>query len=334
MKRRWMAWWTAVVMALGGAFLGVSLPTVSAHATDKKAPLAHVTFVTNWFAEAEHGGFYAADQLGIYKRLGLDVTIQQGGPQVQTLALLASGKVQFAMANADQVIEARAEGLPVVAVFATFQTAPQALMYHQGSGIKNFANLSGHTIYVYPGQPWWPYIIDKYHLKNYKWLTANGTLSTFATNKNAVLQIYITDEPYFAMQKGLKVGWLPIANSGFNIYQGVVVTTEQILRQHPNWVKAFVQGSQLGWRAFFKNPTRFFGVIRAVNPQMTNGAMLWATEHERPLIEGGDAARYGIGYESLARYQLLERQLLQVKFLKKPINVSAAFTNRFLLPIR
>ncbi|MFM8767042.1 MAG: ABC transporter substrate-binding protein, partial [Rubrivivax sp.] len=41
-----------------------------------------VVFATNWRAQAGHGGFYQAVVDGTYKRLGLDVEIQQGGPQV------------------------------------------------------------------------------------------------------------------------------------------------------------------------------------------------------------------------------------------------------------
>jgi NitT/TauT family transport system substrate-binding protein len=300
----------------------------------RRASLTNVTFVTNWYAEAEHGGFYAAKQLGIYRRMGLNVTIQPGGPQVQGVSLLAAGKVQFAMLNADQVLEARAQGLPIVALFATFQTAPQALMYHKGDGISSFKDLSGHTIYIYPGQPWWPYLIAKYHLTHYTWLTANGSIATFAANKNAVLQIYVTDEPYAAMQKGLKVGWLTIASSGFNIYQGLICTTESYLKAHPQVVKAFVQGSQLGWKAFLADPRKFAGAIEAANPQMTLGQIMYSATHEKPLILTGDALTHGIGWETAARYKQLEQQLLAVKFLKKPVNVDAAFTDRFLLDIR
>lgn len=304
-----------------------STPTAAKQHTD-------VTFVTNWYAEAEHGGFYAAKQLGVYSSKGLNVTIQPGGPQVQGASLLASGKVQFAMLNADQVLEARAQGLPIVALFATFQTAPQALMYHAGSGIRSFSDLSGHTLYIYPGQPWWPYLISKYHLTNYKWLTANGSVATFAANPQSVLQIYTTDEPYEAQQKGINVGYLTIASSGFNIYQGLICTTESYLKAHPDVVKAFVQGSQVGWKDYFAHPSRFADAIQAADPQMTKGQIAYSTAHEKSLILTGDALQHGIGWETAARYKQLEQQLFAVKFLKKSVNVNAAFTDKYLLNVK
>src|SRR5271156_60169 len=58
-----------------------------------------VRFGTDWRAEAEHGGFYQAIAIGIYKRYGLDVNLRQGGPQVNQNQLLAAGQLDFNMAT-------------------------------------------------------------------------------------------------------------------------------------------------------------------------------------------------------------------------------------------
>src|SRR3954467_14814998 len=60
----------------------LSLLAGAANAADK------VTFLTSWYAQAEHGGFYQAKAAGIYEKAGLDVTIKMGGPQVNGLQLL------------------------------------------------------------------------------------------------------------------------------------------------------------------------------------------------------------------------------------------------------
>ena len=53
----------------------------------------HVTFGLDWKAEAEYGGYYQAQATGIYARHGLDVTIEQGGPQVNHTQLLIAGRL-------------------------------------------------------------------------------------------------------------------------------------------------------------------------------------------------------------------------------------------------
>ncbi len=49
------------------------------------AKLIHITFVTDWKAQAEHGGFYQALAEGLYARRGLDVKIVPGGPDVGSM---------------------------------------------------------------------------------------------------------------------------------------------------------------------------------------------------------------------------------------------------------
>ena len=59
----------------------------------------HVTFVTDWKAQAEHGGFYEAQALGLYAKAGLDVKILEGGPSVNVPQLLAGGAARSLAAN-------------------------------------------------------------------------------------------------------------------------------------------------------------------------------------------------------------------------------------------
>ena len=53
--------------------------------------------LTNWYAQAEHGGFYQAVATGIYKKHGLDVTVKMGGPQVNIMQLMAAGQADCIM---------------------------------------------------------------------------------------------------------------------------------------------------------------------------------------------------------------------------------------------
>jgi NitT/TauT family transport system substrate-binding protein len=81
-----------------------------AHADDK------ITFLTSWFAQAEHGGFYQALATGLYKKAGLDVTLKMGGPQINGMQLLTAGQADLIMGYDFQVMSGVEKGLPVVTV--------------------------------------------------------------------------------------------------------------------------------------------------------------------------------------------------------------------------
>ena len=111
----------------------------SAHAQEQ------FTYMTNWYAQAEHGGFYQAVATGIYKKLGLDVTIKMGGPQVNIMQIMAAGQTECVMGSSDlQMMQIRESGLPVVTVAAIFQKDPQVLIAHED--VKSFEQMKGLSL--------------------------------------------------------------------------------------------------------------------------------------------------------------------------------------------
>src|SRR5262249_43908694 len=84
-----------------------------------------ISFGTDWKAEAEHGGFYQAIATGIYTRYGLEVTLRQGGPQVNHAQLLAAGVLDFNIgSNSFVPLNFVQQNIPMVAIAAIFQKDP------------------------------------------------------------------------------------------------------------------------------------------------------------------------------------------------------------------
>jgi NitT/TauT family transport system substrate-binding protein len=96
------------------AILGLALWSTTACGADK------ATFLTSWFAQAEHGGFYQAKATGLYEKAGLDVTLKMGGPQVNGVQLLLAGETDFMMGYDFQVLKMLEQGLPVITVATSF----------------------------------------------------------------------------------------------------------------------------------------------------------------------------------------------------------------------
>jgi len=87
-----------------------------------------ITFVTDWKAQAEHGGFYQAVAKGFYAKHGIDMHIMQGGPAVNVPQLLAGGAADFGIgSNGFIPLNMVREGVRIRAVMAAFQKDPQCL---------------------------------------------------------------------------------------------------------------------------------------------------------------------------------------------------------------
>ncbi|MEX0727829.1 MAG: ABC transporter substrate-binding protein, partial [Planctomycetaceae bacterium] len=128
-----------------------SPPPNDVSAANSPASVEKIQLQLNWFPEAEHGGFYAADLNGHYTAAGIEVTILPGGPNAAVIQKVDQGDVEFAVASADQVLTGRAGGAKVVAVFAPLQMSPRCIMVHEKSGIKSLAELKGVTLAMSPG---------------------------------------------------------------------------------------------------------------------------------------------------------------------------------------
>src|SRR6266853_796317 len=121
-----------------------------------------IVFLTSWYAQAEHGGFYQAKATGLYEKAGLDVTIKMGGPQVNGMQLLLGGEADMLMGYDIQVLKAIEKGLGVVTVAASFQKDLQGLMTHDDVG--SLADLKSKTILVATSgrSTWWPWLKRKF----------------------------------------------------------------------------------------------------------------------------------------------------------------------------
>ena len=108
------------LIAAGLVLAALLTPTGAAQAQDK------VVFATHWKAQAAHGGFYQAVADGTYKKFGLDVTIQPGGPQVNNRPLLPAGRIDFLMTgNLLHSFDNVKNQVPTVVVAAMIKDNPE-----------------------------------------------------------------------------------------------------------------------------------------------------------------------------------------------------------------
>ncbi len=116
-----MSDWVRRFGVYSSAWLALSIAVGCSPAAKSDAAghgLVPVTLQLNWYPEAEHGGYYAALVHGFYRDAGLDVTILSGGPETPVIQQVARGKAMFGVVNADNILFARAQQAPVVALLA------------------------------------------------------------------------------------------------------------------------------------------------------------------------------------------------------------------------
>ena len=109
-----------------------------------------LTVVLDWTPNTNHSGVYLARAKGWYRDAGLDVKVIEPG-DAGALQLLAGGKADVAFSTQEEIIPARAKGVPVVAIGAVVQHNTSSLLSLASGGIAGPADLPGHTYGGYGG---------------------------------------------------------------------------------------------------------------------------------------------------------------------------------------
>jgi NitT/TauT family transport system substrate-binding protein len=292
--------------------------------------LLPITLQTDWYPQPEMGGFYQAQLLGLYKQAGLDVTIAPGGPTIVGEQMVATDAAQFSMGSSDKVLTSVSQGIPLVAVAATMQQDPQALMVHAESQVKTFADLEGKTIAAKPGSTWFQYLLSRFNLKNVREIPATYSVANFLQDPSYIQQAFVTSEPYIAKKAGSPVRTLLISSTGYQPYR-VIFTSRRFLMEHPEAVQKFVDASIAGWKAYLADPAQVDAELQKLNPALNPDQMKFSVETLKAnhFVDGDGTPDSHLGHFTPQRWNTLYQQLLDLKVITHPIDPATAYITRF-----
>jgi NitT/TauT family transport system substrate-binding protein len=318
--------WFALLIAAG-----CGREQSAANAPLAKPQIRKVVFQSDWFPQAEHGGFYQALAKGFYRSAGLDVEIRSGGPGVGIKVPVATGDVDFGMNRSDDVMMVVSRGLPLVMVAAVLQHDAQALMVHESSPVKSFKDLKGRTVTANLGMTWIPYLQKKYGI-TFELRPNTYSLAGFLADQSTIQQCFVTNEPYYAQEQGARVRSLLLAATGYDVYHAIICRRD-LVRHSPDVVRAFVTASIFGWRDYLENdPTPAHQLILSRNVQMTPERLAYSRGELmlRGLVTGDRQLGEDIGQLSLRRLAEQLDVLLELKVMDTPIAISSVATRDFL----
>lgn len=304
--------------------------TPVARAADK------VTFGLDWVAEPEYGGYYQALATGIYKKYGLDVTIQEGGPNINNAQLLVAGRLTFDItSNSFLALNFAQEHIPFVAVAAGFQKDPDILMAHPGTGDDSFAALKGKPISVSTNTraSWWNYLKATYGYSDSQLRPYSFSLTPFFTNPTSIQEAYVTSEPYLVHQQTGK--WpvvLMLSDSGFDGYASLIATSKKLVQTNPGLVQRFIDASIEGWYSYlYGDPSPAFAAIQKANPDMSTGLLHYGYDQlkERGIVDSGDTKTLGLFAMTDARWASFFNQMAATGLYDKSMNYKAGYTLQF-----
>jgi NitT/TauT family transport system substrate-binding protein len=307
-----------------------SVLATSAFADDK------VVFATNWLAQGGHGGFYQAAADGTYAKYGLDVDIQQGGPQVNNRPMLAAGRVDFLMAgNLLQSFDNVRNEIPTIVVASYYEKDPQVLIAHKGEYADWDDLVNAPEILIgKDGQfSFWQWMTVSQGFSDEQLRPYGYNLAGFLNDEKMVQQGYATSEPLYAAKQGAEVDTFLLADQGWGTYSTTIEARVEMVENNPDLVQRFVDASTIGWYNYLYNdPTLGNAAIMADNPEMTAKGL--AEEVEQLLALGimgtGYQAEVGIGAIDMARVESFHDTVVEAGIIEEgAVDLSKVATTQF-----
>jgi NitT/TauT family transport system substrate-binding protein len=276
---------------------------------------------------------YVAAEKGYFLEAGFDVSIEYGN-ESDAVALVGANEQLFAIASGEQVLLARAQGLPVTYVAAWYQQYPVGIVSLADSEILVPENLAGKSIGV-PGLYGASYIGLRALLSAADLSEEEVNLQSIGYNQVEYLVteqvdsavIYLANEPVLLEWQGYDADVIRVADYLQLVANGLV-TNETLLNEHPERVQAFVGALLKGIADTLANPDEAYEISKSYVEDLTDfdrelqfeilnqSMMLWETET--------------LGYSEPAGWVNMQAVLLDMELLTESQDLDKAFTNDLL----
>jgi NitT/TauT family transport system substrate-binding protein len=319
-------------LVVGGlAFAGASLLH---RRPARAAPKLRV--LTNWFAEAEHGGFYQALATGLYERAGLEVELRQGNAQLNGMQLMLGGEADIIMSYDITILNSAEKGAPVQAFFTSFQFDLIGLMTRPD--VNSLAELKKRKIYFGANgySSYWPWLKQRFGYTDDMAAPKGPSLETFFNDPTSAVAGYLTAEPYLAVQRNVPVKFFLLAEQGYPPYANTMATTAMFLAENSDAVARFTRASVEGWRSYLRDPAAGNALIKQMNPRMPDEHIAYSLAKMREVkaVEGGDAATMGIGIMTEDRWGKTRDFLVQANLLKADTDWKRVLTTDYIKDLK
>jgi NitT/TauT family transport system substrate-binding protein len=334
-KKHFLSWHLAIIVAVLMAL--ISFPDADAAAAEAKAGTVRLDFIIG----GKHAPWFVALEKGFYAKRGLAATIQAGSGSADTVRAIAAGGADFGFADISTVIVARSRGTPVQIV-AQFGYVPTTIMWREDTPIKKLKDLEGKSWAISPGQAQW-YLMPAYCRINKIDFKSIKIQETAAPLQPAALVAKRTDfivmyrasndevAELAATKQGMKLNRIFMKETGLDIYGTGLIVKDQDLKQRPQWVQAYVEGTMEGLRYTRDHQEEALQILLKHKPELD--LALTTLQLKNALYEvfiPPESIQSGLGFMKPNIMDKTVRIINDYFDVERKVAAAEVFTNRFI----
>ncbi len=238
--------------------------------------LIDISLALDWYPNSNHAGIYYGIDNGYFEENDINVDVYTPSDPASILQTVASGRDEFGISYQPDLLLARSEGIPVVAVHSIVKTPLNSIMTLGDSGIDNPSKLKNKTI-GYPGIPLnigilssileeQDLTIDDVELVDVGFDLVPALLSE---RVDAIIGAFWSHESILIELEGREVNILKFEEWGIPKYHELVlVTSEEYFKNNEEIVEKFVDAFSRGYEKSIENNDESMEALIAAFPEV------------------------------------------------------------------
>ena len=312
------------------------LVTLLLTACGGKAParaLTQVRLPLGYIPDIQFAPLYVAVQKGYFREAGIQVTFDYS-METDITALVGANQLPFGVVSGEQVLLARAQGLPIVYVAAWYQQYPVSVVAKSGQNIHSPFDLRGKTIGL-------PGLYGANYIGLRALLHAGGLsesdvkldsigytqVEALARDRDQAVSVYTNNEPVQLRSQGYSLTELRVANY-VQLASNGLITNEKTISQNPGLVRGMVKAFLQGVADTIADPAAAYTTSKAYVENLAQLDPALQKQKLATVIELWKANR--LGYSQPKSWESMQSVLLDMGLLTKPLDLTKAFKNNYL----
>jgi len=295
--------------------------------------LTHVKLPLGYIPNIQFAPLYVAVKKGYFKEAGIEIEFDYSF-ETDAMALVGADELQFAVVSGEQVLLARAQGLPVIYVAAWYQQYPVAVVSKAEQGILAPADLKGKQIGL-PGLYGANYIGLEALLFSAGLSDADVTLDSIgfnqvealATDQEQAVSVYAANEPVQLRAQGYDLNEIRVADH-VQLASNGLITNEKTAAENPDLVRRMVKALLQGIEDTIANPDEAYELSKSHVPNLAEADQAIQKEVLSRSIDLWTAERLGLSSEQA--WKNMQDTLLKMGLIDNPMDLGKAFTNEFM----
>lgn len=289
-----------------------------------------------WVMQGQFAGPILALDKGYYADAGIDFSLQPAGPDLKPTVMVATGVDTFGIGHPNQIIAARANGVPLVMVSQWGQKSATTYIARKDSGIKSIADMPGHSVGLWFGGDEHEFMamlqkagIDPSEVQT---VSQGYDIVSWLNGDYDVMQVTLYNELLLVYQAGYKpedLVFLDADETGAALISGGLFTTEEKIANDPETVQKVVDATLRGWQEAFADPEAAAAIVVKYNSELDQAFQVEQIKQMRAIACAGPTLDGRFGEAEAADWQTAEDILLGAKLIDQKIDLAKAYTNAF-----